>query len=116
MAYNLGLNVDSDKWLKSGLITEEDAEVRKVVWYGCWTLDKYTLPPFCSSYRCLTKYPTSGSSVFTSAGPGRCPTAMSHVASLVLATRPSLRFGSQAGTVQLTLLELMLGLPPLHIT
>ncbi|KIW13048.1 hypothetical protein PV08_08235 [Exophiala spinifera] len=40
IAYNLGLNVDSDKWLKSGLITEEDAEVRKVAWYGCWTLDK----------------------------------------------------------------------------
>ncbi|KAK0388991.1 hypothetical protein NLU13_2568 [Sarocladium strictum] len=40
MAYNIGLNVDSQKWLKSGLITEEDAEVRKVAWYGCWTLDK----------------------------------------------------------------------------
>jgi hypothetical protein len=41
MAYNLGLNVESDEWLKSGLITEEDSEVRKVAWHGCWTLDKY---------------------------------------------------------------------------
>ncbi|KIV82544.1 hypothetical protein PV11_04646 [Exophiala sideris] len=40
LAYNLGLNVNSERWLKSGLITEEEAEVRKIAWNGCWTLDK----------------------------------------------------------------------------
>lgn len=58
MAYNLGLNLDSDKWLKSGLITEEDAEVRKVAWYGCWTLDKYAhthlpQPPTSDKQHCF---------------------------------------------------------------
>lgn len=40
MAYNLGLNLDCDQWAESGLITQEEADVRKVVWWGCYALDK----------------------------------------------------------------------------
>ncbi|KAF4996337.1 hypothetical protein FDECE_12481 [Fusarium decemcellulare] len=40
MALNLGLNIDCSQWVVSGLITAEEAEVRKVTWWGCFVLDK----------------------------------------------------------------------------
>ncbi|KAH6871801.1 nitrogen assimilation transcription factor nit-4 [Thelonectria olida] len=41
MALNLGLNIDCSPWVTSGLISEDEAEVRKVTWWGCYTLDNY---------------------------------------------------------------------------
>ncbi|KAJ3542979.1 hypothetical protein NM208_g3813 [Fusarium decemcellulare] len=41
MALNLGLNIDCSQWVVSGLISAEEAEVRKVTWWGCFVLDKY---------------------------------------------------------------------------
>jgi hypothetical protein len=40
MAYNIGLNMDCSSWVASGHISEEEAEVRNVTWWGCYTLDK----------------------------------------------------------------------------
>ncbi|KAJ9426021.1 fungal-specific transcription factor domain-containing protein [Fusarium oxysporum] len=40
MALNLGLNIDCSQWVTSGLISEDEAEVRKVTWWGCFVLDK----------------------------------------------------------------------------
>jgi hypothetical protein len=41
MAFNLGLNIDCTDLVKSGVISKEAANVRQVVWSGCWILDKY---------------------------------------------------------------------------
>lgn len=40
MAYNLGLHMDCTAWVSSGLISEDEAEVRKVTWWGCFVVDK----------------------------------------------------------------------------
>lgn len=40
MAFNLGLHLDCSGWAKSGAITTEAVEVRKVVWWGCYVLDR----------------------------------------------------------------------------
>ncbi|KAJ4178066.1 hypothetical protein NW767_014953 [Fusarium falciforme] len=40
MALNLGLNIDCSQWVASGLISADEAEVRKVTWWGCFVLDK----------------------------------------------------------------------------
>ncbi|KAK1461739.1 nitrogen assimilation transcription factor nit-4 [Colletotrichum cuscutae] len=41
MAHNLGLHLDCSKWATAGLLTEEEAEARKVTWWGCYVVDKY---------------------------------------------------------------------------
>ncbi|KAE8133577.1 fungal-specific transcription factor domain-containing protein [Aspergillus pseudotamarii] len=40
MAFNLGLNLDCSNWVTTAHMSELDAEVRKVAWWGCYTLDK----------------------------------------------------------------------------
>lgn len=40
MAFNLGLNLDCSKWVATSLISAEEAEVRKVAWWGCYVVDK----------------------------------------------------------------------------
>ncbi|OHF01744.1 nitrogen assimilation transcription factor nit-4 [Colletotrichum orchidophilum] len=40
MAHNLGLHLDCSKWGTAGLLSEEDAEARKVTWWGCYVVDK----------------------------------------------------------------------------
>lgn len=40
MAYNLGLNLDCAAWVASRMITEQDAEVRRITWWACYKLDK----------------------------------------------------------------------------
>ncbi|KAK4962429.1 hypothetical protein LTR10_000055 [Elasticomyces elasticus] len=40
IAYNLGLNHDCTDWVKQGKITEDEAEIRKITWWGCFLLDK----------------------------------------------------------------------------
>nr|XP_036586915.1 fungal specific transcription factor [Colletotrichum truncatum]KAF6797472.1 fungal specific transcription factor [Colletotrichum truncatum] len=40
MAHNLGLNLDCSKWVASGLLSEDEAETRKVTWWGCYVVDK----------------------------------------------------------------------------
>ncbi|BCS29525.1 fungal specific transcription factor domain-containing protein [Aspergillus puulaauensis] len=40
MAYNLGLNLDCASWVAAGMISEQDAEVRRITWWGCYKLDK----------------------------------------------------------------------------
>ncbi|KAL4899072.1 fungal-specific transcription factor domain-containing protein [Aspergillus multicolor] len=40
MAYNLGLNLDCSEWVAAGKITEQDAQVRRITWWGCYKLDK----------------------------------------------------------------------------
>lgn len=45
IAYNLGLNHDCTAWVQQGKITEDEAEVRKITWWGCFLLDKYTANP-----------------------------------------------------------------------
>ncbi|OKL62053.1 hypothetical protein UA08_02149 [Talaromyces atroroseus] len=40
IAYNLGLNLDCTPWLNKNLISEEEAEIRKIAWWGCYLLDK----------------------------------------------------------------------------
>lgn len=40
MAHNLGLHLDCSKWTATGLVSEEEAEVRKVTWWGCYVVDK----------------------------------------------------------------------------
>ncbi|KAF4779066.1 fungal specific transcription factor [Colletotrichum scovillei] len=40
MAHNLGLHLDCSKWATAGLLTEEEAEARKVTWWGCYVVDK----------------------------------------------------------------------------
>ncbi|CAG9987823.1 unnamed protein product [Clonostachys byssicola] len=40
MAHNLGLHMDCSTWVATGLISEEEAEVRKVTWWGCFVVDK----------------------------------------------------------------------------
>ncbi|KAL4780339.1 fungal-specific transcription factor domain-containing protein [Aspergillus varians] len=44
MAYNLGLNLDCSEWVTSGMITEQEAQVRRITWWGCYKLDKSVLP------------------------------------------------------------------------
>ncbi|KAH0275263.1 hypothetical protein KCU91_g4687, partial [Aureobasidium melanogenum] len=41
MAHNLGLHIDCSAWVAAGLISEEEAEVRKVTWWGCFVVDNY---------------------------------------------------------------------------
>lgn len=41
IAYNLGLNHDCTDWVRQGKITEDEAEIRKITWWGCFLLDKY---------------------------------------------------------------------------
>ncbi|CAI6059993.1 unnamed protein product [Clonostachys chloroleuca] len=40
MAHNLGLHMDCSTWVATGLISEDEAEVRKVTWWGCFVVDK----------------------------------------------------------------------------
>ncbi|KAK1673372.1 fungal-specific transcription factor domain-containing protein [Colletotrichum godetiae] len=40
MAHNLGLHLDCSKWATAGLLSEEEAEARKVTWWGCYVVDK----------------------------------------------------------------------------
>ncbi|KAL5334411.1 fungal-specific transcription factor domain-containing protein [Aspergillus crustosus] len=40
IAYNLGLNHDCTEWVRQGKITEDEAEIRKITWWGCFLLDK----------------------------------------------------------------------------
>lgn len=40
MAHNLGLHMECSGWVAAGLISEEEAEVRKVTWWGCFVVDK----------------------------------------------------------------------------
>lgn len=40
MAHNLGLHLDSSKWTTTTLVPEEEAEARKVTWWGCYVVDK----------------------------------------------------------------------------
>ncbi|KAL2205942.1 hypothetical protein CC79DRAFT_1357941 [Sarocladium strictum] len=40
MAFNLGLHLDCSHWCETGIITKEAAELRGVVWWGCYVLDK----------------------------------------------------------------------------
>ncbi|OGM42570.1 hypothetical protein ABOM_007965 [Aspergillus bombycis] len=40
MAFNLGLNLDCSSWVPTAHISGLEAEVRKVAWWGCYTLDK----------------------------------------------------------------------------
>lgn len=40
MAHNLGLHLDCAAWISSGQISEHEAEVRKVTWWGCFVVDK----------------------------------------------------------------------------
>ncbi|KAH7239631.1 nitrogen assimilation transcription factor nit-4 [Fusarium solani] len=40
MALSLGLHIDCSQWVASGLISQDEAEVRKVTWWGCYTVDK----------------------------------------------------------------------------
>ncbi|CAH0019795.1 unnamed protein product [Clonostachys rhizophaga] len=43
MALNLGLNIDCSPWVAAGVISEDDAEVRKITWWGCVYLNKLVL-------------------------------------------------------------------------
>lgn len=45
IAYNLGLNLDCQKWVDEGKISEEQAEIRRITWWGCYLLDKYVKDP-----------------------------------------------------------------------
>ncbi|KAG4290162.1 nitrogen assimilation transcription factor nit-4 [Fusarium proliferatum] len=40
MAFNIGLNIDCTNLVESGVISKEAANIRQVVWSGCWILDK----------------------------------------------------------------------------
>lgn len=40
MAHNLGLHMDCSEWVTAGLISGDEAEVRKVTWWGCFVVDK----------------------------------------------------------------------------
>ncbi|KZL77348.1 nitrogen assimilation transcription factor nit-4 [Colletotrichum tofieldiae] len=40
MAHNLGLHLDCSKWTTVGMVSEEEAEARKVTWWGCYVVDK----------------------------------------------------------------------------
>ncbi|KXJ85672.1 fungal-specific transcription factor domain-domain-containing protein [Microdochium bolleyi] len=40
MAFNLGLHLDCSHWYQKGHITKEVADLRGVVWWGCYVLDK----------------------------------------------------------------------------
>ncbi|KAF4844839.1 Nitrogen assimilation transcription factor nit-4 [Colletotrichum siamense] len=40
MAHNLGLNLDCSKFVTSGLLSEDEADTRKVTWWGCYVVDK----------------------------------------------------------------------------
>lgn len=40
MAHNLGLHMDCSAWVTAGLLSEDEAEVRKVTWWGCFVVDK----------------------------------------------------------------------------
>ncbi|KAJ5193424.1 hypothetical protein N7449_009566 [Penicillium cf. viridicatum] len=40
MAYNLGFHIDPSKWVKSGHLTEEDASIRSIAWWGCYMVEK----------------------------------------------------------------------------
>lgn len=47
MAVNLGLNCDCSRWVAAGLISDEEEEVRKIAWWGCYSLDKLVDRYFC---------------------------------------------------------------------
>ncbi len=51
IAYNLGLNLDCQKWVDQGKISEEQAEIRRITWWGCYLLDKYVKDPCAPSPR-----------------------------------------------------------------
>lgn len=40
MAYNLGLHTDPRRWVQSGRLTAEEAEVRSIAWWGCYMVEK----------------------------------------------------------------------------
>ncbi len=42
MALNLGLHLDCSLCIEHGLLTKEEVESRKMAWWGCYVLDKYT--------------------------------------------------------------------------
>ncbi|KAL4781068.1 fungal-specific transcription factor domain-containing protein [Aspergillus varians] len=41
MAYNLGLHVNPSRWVASGAMTTEEAELRSIAWWGCYMIEKY---------------------------------------------------------------------------
>lgn len=43
MAHNLGLQVDISEVDGKTSMTEEEIEVRRVTWWGCYVVDKYVL-------------------------------------------------------------------------
>lgn len=49
IAYNLGLNLDCQTWVNQQKISEEEAEIRRITWWGCYLLDKFFTPPFISA-------------------------------------------------------------------
>lgn len=40
LAYNLGLNHDCKEWVKQKKISQDEAEIRIITWWGCFLLDK----------------------------------------------------------------------------
>ncbi|OJJ42372.1 hypothetical protein ASPZODRAFT_105265 [Penicilliopsis zonata CBS 506.65] len=40
IAYNLGLHLDCTPWRNQNQISEEQAEIRRIAWWGCYLLDK----------------------------------------------------------------------------
>ncbi|POS74698.1 nitrogen assimilation transcription factor nit-4 [Diaporthe helianthi] len=41
MAHNLGLHLDSSKWIAAGSVSEQEVEAREVTWWGCYVVDNY---------------------------------------------------------------------------
>lgn len=46
LAVDLGLHLDPQPYVNAGMIEEEEAAVRKVVWGGVFVHDRYRCPPF----------------------------------------------------------------------
>ncbi|RDW65071.1 hypothetical protein BP6252_10722 [Coleophoma cylindrospora] len=40
IAYNLGLHLNCDMWIKSHQLSEEEAEIRRIAWWACYLIDK----------------------------------------------------------------------------
>jgi hypothetical protein len=45
MAHNLGLHLDVSELRGGANMTEQESEVRRVTWWGCYVVDKYAVFP-----------------------------------------------------------------------
>lgn len=49
LAVDLGLHLDPEPYVRAGLISQEEGMIRKVIWGGVFTHDRYVVLPFAQA-------------------------------------------------------------------